>query len=59
MAKPSTVALTKKEQKSVLSAFKTTKSARKIAENLKMSRYQVMAFLDSQSLTHYSEGSYL
>ena len=56
--RPSSITLTKKEQKSVLSKFKTTKNARAIAEELKVPRHQVMAFLESQRLVSYSEGSY-
>lgn len=50
--------LTKKEQQQVLSKFKTTKSARTIAESLDIPRRRVMAFLDNKGLTCYSEGSY-
>ena len=56
--RPSSITLSKKDQKSVLSKFKTTKNARTIAESLGVSRYQVMAFLERQGLVSYSEGSY-
>ena len=56
--RPSSITLTKKDQKSVLSRFKTTKNARAIAEDLNLPRHQVMAFLEHQSLASYSEGSY-
>lgn len=59
MARPASVTLTKKEQKSVLSKFKTTKSAHAIAESLGVPRRQVMAFLERQQLASYSPGSYL
>jgi len=58
MAKPSQISLTSKEQKSVLSQFKTTKNARTIADSLDLPRYHVMAFLESKKLAKYSEGSY-
>jgi len=56
--RPSSITLSKKDQKSVLSKFKTTKSARTIAESLGISHRQVMAFLEHQGLASYSEGSY-
>lgn len=60
MARPQTVTLSKKDQKSVLSKFKSvTKNARSIAETLGLPRHQVMAFLEQQRLASYSEGSYL
>ena len=34
-------------------------NARAIAQSLGLSRYQVMAFLESKSLASYSEGSYM
>ncbi len=59
MAKPSSVTLSKKDQKSVLSMFKKeSKSARKISDTLHLSRHQVMLFLESQGLVTYSDGSY-
>jgi hypothetical protein len=51
--------LNKKEQKIVLSTFKTrSKSGQKIASMTGLPRHQVMAFLENQGLTRYSEGSY-
>lgn len=60
MARPSTITLSKKDQKAVLSKFKSmTKNARLIAEILMLPRHQVMAFLEQQHLAIYSEGSYM
>jgi len=59
MARPSSINLTKKEQKSILSVRKTTANARTIAESLGLPRYHVMAFLEESGLNSYSEGSYL
>jgi len=59
MAKPTTLTLNSKEQKAVLSAFKSSKDARGIAKNLGLPRHQVMAFLESKRLASYSEGSYM
>ena len=59
MAKPSSVTLSKKDQKSVLSMYKKeSKSARSISDSLHLSRHQVMLFLESQGLATYSDGSY-
>ena len=59
MAKPSSVTLSKKDQKSVLSRFKSgVASGRKIAVELGFPRRQVMAFLESKRMAHYSEGAY-
>jgi len=37
---------------------KPVRNARKIAEDLRLSRREVMAFLESRGLRRYSEGSY-
>lgn len=58
MARPTSINLTSKEQKSVLSAFKHSTNARAIAEDLGLPRRQVMAFLESKRMAHYSEGAY-
>lgn len=59
MSKPTEVKLSKKDQKTVLSLFKKgVKSGRKIADDLDLSRHQVMYFLESQGLASYSVGSY-
>ena len=58
MAKPKECSLKKKEQSAVMRDFKTIKNARKIAENLKLPRYQVMYLLESKGLASYSESSY-
>ena len=58
MARPRSITLSSKEQKSVLSAFKSTRNARAISEDLGISRLQVMAFLESKKLAKYSDGSY-
>ena len=59
MAKPSSVTLSKKDQKSVLSRFKSgVASGRKIAVELGFPRRQVMAVLEENGLASYSEGSY-
>ena len=60
MSKPKEVTLSKKDQKSVLSAWKKgMRSARAISDTLHTSRHQTMLFLESQGLAHYSEGSYM
>lgn len=64
MAKPKTIVLPKKEQEKALSLFKGSKtrkamrSARTIAGELKVNRYQVMALLEKNKLAKYSVGSY-
>jgi len=59
MAKPASVTLSKKDQKSVLSRFKSgVTGARRIAEDLGFPRYQVMFVLEENGLASYSEGSY-
>lgn len=60
MSKPTSVTLSKKDQKAVLSAWKKgTHSARKISDDLHTPRHQTMFFLESQGLTSFSEGSYM
>jgi len=57
--RPSIITLTKKEQKQVLSQFKSgIKGARRIADMLGLPRYQVMRFLEDHDFASYSEGSY-
>lgn len=51
-------ALTKKDQKRVLSMFKKTKNARKIAKEINVPRFSVMRFLEETGLRFYSPGSY-
>ena len=59
MSRPVAVTLSKKDQRSVLSAWKKgTHNARRIAEDLNLKRHWVMFFLESQGLTSFSEGSY-
>lgn len=58
MSRPTEVSLNFKQKKAVLSAFKKTKNARKIAKTLSVPHRHVMAFLESQQLAKYSEGSY-
>ena len=60
MAKPKTVTLSKKDQKSVLSMHKKgVTNARRIASDLSLPRYAVMYLLESSGLAHYSDGSYM
>ena len=58
MAKPTTITLSKKEQQLILREFKTTKNARKIADNNGLKRLHVMAFLEEKGLCSFSESSY-
>jgi len=59
MSKPTKVTLKKDEQKRILSEFKSGKSARVIATELKLPRYEVMYLLESKGLKTFSDGSYL
>jgi hypothetical protein len=59
MARPNSITLSKTEQKQIVSLFKETQDARKIANSLYVPRYQVMAFLEQKGLRSYSEGSYV
>ena len=58
MAKPKELTLNSKQKKQVLSRFKQTVNARRIAEDLGFSRQQVMLFLEKEGLRNYSKGSY-
>jgi hypothetical protein len=58
MAKPTEVMLNQKQKKQVLSRFKQTVNARRIAEELELPRQQVMLFLETQGLRSYSKSSY-
>jgi hypothetical protein len=58
MARPTQMTLKSKEQKAVMKEWKVTKNARKIANTLKLPRYQVMFFLEMERLCSFSEGSY-
>ena len=58
MARPDRLTLSSKEQKAVQKAAKTCKNARKVAEELGLSRHQVMYFFEKSGLASYSDGSY-
>jgi hypothetical protein len=58
MSKPTTVKLSKSEQKAVLKSWKKQPNARAIAEQMHLPRHHVMFFVESQGLARYSEGSY-
>ena len=53
MAKPTRVTLSSKEQKAVLKETKKTKNARAIADSLRLSRHQVMFFMEQQGMANY------
>jgi len=58
MARPDQVTLKKKEQQLVLREWKKRQNARYIADQTQLPRHQVMAFLETQGVASYSEGSY-
>lgn len=58
MARPTQITLKKMEQASIMRMTKKTSNARRIAEELNLPRYQVMAFLESKGIARYSDGSY-
>jgi hypothetical protein len=65
MSKPSKITLSVREQKQIMKRYKGSKSekpvtnARAIATEMHLPRYQVMAFLETQGVKHYSESSYM
>jgi hypothetical protein len=58
MARPKQITLKKREQATVMKMWKQKPNARFIADSTGLPRHQVMAFLESQGVTTYSEGSY-
>ena len=58
MARPESITLTKMQQKKALSSASKGMGARRIASDLGVSRYQVMALLEEHSMASFSEGSY-
>lgn len=58
MARPKQITLKKREQATIMKMWKNKPNARYIADETGFNRHQVMAFLESQGVTKYSDGSY-